>query len=64
MSGTFLSNQRGVYGMVGVPNLINIPRDRSECASCPDLDGDFWLFGGFGYDEASSGSLSDLWKNN
>jgi N-acetylneuraminic acid mutarotase len=55
----------GVYGQLGVANAANIPGGRWGANSWTDTSGNFWLFGGVGYDsKASSGLLNDLWEFN
>jgi N-acetylneuraminic acid mutarotase len=63
MSGSSLAGQKGVYGTLGLPAASNIPGSRLADVSWTDASGDFWLFGGDGYDSAgTNGSLNDLWK--
>lgn len=53
----------GVYGTLGTPAQGNIPGSRAGAASWVDTDGNFWLFGGTGYDAAdNAGGLNDLWE--
>lgn len=49
----------GIYSGVDA-----FPGARSGAAAWQDSGGDFWLFGGYGRDEASSssGDLNDVWK--
>jgi N-acetylneuraminic acid mutarotase len=55
----------GVYGAIGVPALSNLPGDRESAAAWSDSKGNFWLFGGWGYDSAGIlGWLNDLWQFN
>ncbi|HMD76519.1 MAG TPA: kelch repeat-containing protein [Terracidiphilus sp.] len=55
--------QPGVYGAMGTPAAGNIPGGRAAAASWIDGSGNFWLFGGQGYDSAgASGNLNDLWE--
>jgi N-acetylneuraminic acid mutarotase len=62
---TFNTSGIGVYGTKGVPAAANNPGGRSGSASWIDAAGNFWLFGGNGYDGGgSSGLLNDLWKWN
>jgi Chitobiase/beta-hexosaminidase C-terminal domain/Bacterial Ig-like domain (group 2)/Putative Ig domain len=57
--------QPGVYGQVGVSDAANIPGGRWGANSWTDVTGNFWLFGGVGYDSTGSlGSLNDLWELN
>ena len=56
------SGQPGVYGTQGTPGIGNIPGGRQAAASWTDSNGNFWLFGGNGYDSAGTYSdLNDLW---
>lgn len=56
------SGQPGIYGTRGAPANGNIPGGRDGPASWTDSNGNFWLFGGNGYDSAGSYSeLNDLW---
>src|SRR6267143_1877724 len=61
MSGANVVNQTGVYGTVGVAAAANVPGARWSSAAWTDLSGNFWIFGGEGYDSTGNGSLSDLW---
>jgi hypothetical protein len=57
----------GVYGSIGVAAPTNIPGGRQGAATWTDAAGNFWLFGGQGYDSTttdSQGFLNDLWKFN
>jgi N-acetylneuraminic acid mutarotase len=57
--------QPGVYGTQGVAATSNIPGGRSRAGSWIDANGNFWLFGGTGFDSASTnGNLNDLWSFN
>ena len=57
-------NGKGVYGIQSVPDAANVPGARSGAAYWSDAQGNFWLFGGIGYDAtgAQTGLLNDLWK--
>jgi N-acetylneuraminic acid mutarotase len=51
------------YGTFGVASSTNIPGGRSQAVSWVTSDGNFWLFGGGGYDSTgNAGSLNDLWR--
>jgi gliding motility-associated-like protein len=54
----------GVYGVQGIPSPVNHPGARAYGASSwTDLNGNLWLYGGFGYAASGSfGGLNDLWK--
>lgn len=55
----------GNYGTVGTPATTNQPGSRIFASGWTDTTGHLWLFGGEGYDSASTpnfGDLNDLWK--
>ncbi len=53
----------GVYGTQGVASASNAPGDRTAAVSWTDSSGNFWLFGGYGYDSTGAlGQLNDLWR--
>jgi len=55
----------GVYGTLGKPAAGNLPGSRYSADSWTDGSGNFWLFGGFGFDSAgNTGYLNDLWMFN
>jgi len=55
----------GVYGIQGTPAPGNIPGAREYASSWVDDGGNFWLFGGLGFDaNGSQGNLNDLWEFN
>lgn len=63
ISGSYLTNQSGVYGIKGVPDPGNFPGGRYGSISWIDGNDELWLFGGSNsmiYD----GRLNDLWKLN
>jgi hypothetical protein len=63
MGGSDHTGQQGTYGTQGVPSVSNIPGARSGAVSWSDSSGNFWLFGGSGYDSVGNqGLLNDLWK--
>ena len=63
MGGSKTGNQSGVYGTLGAAAAGNIPGGRYEAASWIDNNGNFWLFGGYGYDaKGTLGRLNDLWE--
>jgi N-acetylneuraminic acid mutarotase len=63
MGGSNIANQSGIYGTLGTPAPGNVPGGRSLSTTWTDASGDFWLFGGDGYDSAGNNEyLNDLWK--
>lgn len=57
--------QPGVYGQLGTPSGGNNPGGREGASSWIDSSGNFWLFGGYGYDSAGTlVYLNDLWEFN
>jgi hypothetical protein len=63
MSGDNVTNQNGVYGTKGTPDLGNVPGSRAYAVSWTDLSGSMWLFGGYGYPASGTyGYLNDLWR--
>ncbi len=65
VSGANLPNQKGVYGTQGVAAPGNVPGAREQAATWTDTSGNFWLFGGSGYDSVGApGYLNDLWRYN
>ena len=52
----------GSYGVRGVAAPGNVPGSRAGAVSWKDAAGNFWLFGGYGYDSSNVGYLNDLWK--
>ena len=63
MAGSKITNQNGVYGTMGVPDIANYPGGRACSVSWTDTDGNLWLFGGKGYDQLGDlGCLNDLWR--
>ena len=53
----------GVYGTMGSPSASNIPGGRYGGYAWTDPSGNFWLFGGNGFDSVGTNAyLNDLWK--
>jgi len=53
----------GIYGVQRNPSAKNYPGSRFDASTWIDSSGNFWLFGGEGFDSAGSlGMLNDLWK--
>ncbi len=63
MGGSQNLNAAGSYGMQDAAAAGNSPGARSGSAFWTDAQGNFWLFGGIGYDANTAlGGLNDLWK--
>ncbi len=60
MNGDNFVNSAGNYGVQGVPNTSNTPPGIYEACEWTDLQGNFWLFGG--YKNPGMLEMSDLWK--
>ena len=64
-NGSNATDAEGVYGTLGIASTNNVPGARSNSVSWTDASGDFWLFGGGGFDSSrTDGLLNDLWKFN
>lgn len=62
-NNTFL--EPGVYGTKGTPDAANNPGARFEAQTWSDASGNFWLFGGLGFDiNGDYDLLNDFWKYN
>jgi N-acetylneuraminic acid mutarotase len=56
-------NASGLYGTQGTASASNVPGARYSASSWTDSAGNFWLFGGVGYDSTGGvGNLNDLWR--
>ncbi len=65
VAGDNIASQVGVYGTKGFADSGNKPGARAYSVCWKDSSGNFWLFGGDGYDYAGNlGYLNDLWKFN
>ena len=65
MGGSSTVTQPGVYGTRGVSATGNVPGGRIDAVGWRDASGNFWLFGGWGFDSAGVlGYLDDLWEYN
>jgi len=54
---------KGVYGVQGVAEVANVPGACGGAAAWNDAQGNFWQFGGHGYDSTGvQGELNDLWE--
>jgi N-acetylneuraminic acid mutarotase len=64
-STTLPCGQPGVYGSSGSAAAGNIPGGRLLASYWSDRSGNFWLFGGEGFDTNQNlGELNDLWEFN
>jgi hypothetical protein len=65
VSGGSGGQQPGVYGTEGTPAAGNVPGSRYYATSWFDGSGNFWLYGGYGFDALNNGGyLDDLWEFN
>ena len=65
MGGDSVSQKEGVYGIQGVPSILNHPPTLYEGCEWTDNSGNFWFYGGIHSD--STGMISthgDLWRFN
>ncbi|MFZ2022380.1 MAG: hypothetical protein WBP71_17415 [Terracidiphilus sp.] len=71
MAGSDLANEFGTYGTQGTAAPGNTPGGRTGASAWIDAQGNLWLFGGDGGDDATVGEcdklpepciLNDLWK--
>ncbi len=67
VGGANTANQNGVYGTQGTGAAANVPGGRQNAVLWADATGNIWLFGGFGFDSAGTGTpggaiLNDLWE--
>lgn len=62
VSGSNLENHPGNYGTLGAGAATNVPGARAPATWWTDPARRFWLFGGYGRSDASTGYLADLWK--
>jgi len=63
VSGSSTGGGAGVYGSLGVPSVSNVPGERVGATSWTDGNGNLWLFGGYGVNQAGIGGyLNDLWE--
>ena len=62
------TDNSGDYGVQGAAAATNLPGPRVDMATWTDPSGNFWLFGGFGYDSnpakdpSNQVDLNDLWE--
>ncbi len=63
MSGADTVLQEGICGIKGMPDAANVPGARYGSVAWTDSTGNFWLFGGYGLDNATREDyLNDLWR--
>jgi N-acetylneuraminic acid mutarotase len=63
ISGADTANASATYGSQGVATAGTVPGARKWAVSWTDAAGNFWLFGGYGYDSTGAvGDLGDLWR--
>ncbi len=63
VSGSQVGGQPGTYGTQTVAAASNVPGGRSLLAAWADSNGNFWVFGGDGYDSNGKADyLNDLWE--
>ncbi|MFN8395340.1 MAG: PKD domain-containing protein [Bacteroidia bacterium] len=60
ITGSLGGNPPSIYGTLGIGAPGNTPGGRAAAASFKDLQGNFWLFGG--YDLGAGETMGDLWK--
>jgi N-acetylneuraminic acid mutarotase len=66
IAGSNTPNQDGTYGTKGVMAKGNVPGARFQGAFQIDINGNFWVFGGYGLNNSVGGynELNDLWTYN
>lgn len=63
MGGSNTGDQSGIYGTQGQAAATNAPGARALATAVADSSGNFWLFGGNGFDvDGNLDYLNDLWK--
>lgn len=64
MWGDSIVNQQGVYGVRGIAGSANKPGGKVLSSGTTDKNGNFWLFGGRGYQKVAGNQyyLNDLWQ--
>ncbi|HKE96074.1 MAG TPA: choice-of-anchor D domain-containing protein [Povalibacter sp.] len=62
LGGSKQGNALGIYGTQETPALANFPGAREDATAWTDASGNFWVFGGAGYDSIGGSRLNDLWK--
>jgi len=62
VSGTSIGDNAGRFGIQGIPSVNNFPGSKMAPSYWTDLNGNFWLFGG--YSPNGPRTWSDVWKYN
>lgn len=63
IAGSNIAGRHGTYGTLGTPATTSIPGGRSQSTEWTDTSGNFWIFGGYGFDATGTlGYLNDLWR--
>jgi N-acetylneuraminic acid mutarotase len=63
IKGSSNIDKSGIYGSKGISSSSNNPGSREGAMSWKDNSGNFWLFGGLGFDAVGTyDMLNDLWK--
>jgi gliding motility-associated-like protein len=62
LKGANFVNATGVNGILGVPNIANVPSARMIYTIWEDNNGKFWFFGGYEKTSGSTGAKNDLWS--
>ncbi len=63
VSGASTVDATPSYGTLGLGSATNVVGARDGASAFVDLQGNFWLFGGEGYDTTGFVDLSDLWEH-
>jgi N-acetylneuraminic acid mutarotase len=61
VAGSELGNEQARYGTKGVASTSNVPGSVKDAFAWPGANGEFWVFGGYGYTATGTGLLNDLW---
>jgi hypothetical protein len=63
IGGSSSAASPGIYGTQGIAAISNAPGARQQAAGWLDRSGNFWLFGGFGFDSSDvQADLNDWWR--
>jgi N-acetylneuraminic acid mutarotase len=63
IAGSSSTATPGSYGTQGIPAISSVPGAREQATGWVDGSGNFWLFGGFGFDSSGvEDDLNDLWS--